>query len=87
MQKVGETTAGTVLVEMTHEEWRQIALNIVSPGDLPHLMRKYKYEHKLTQMELAEKIGISRTKYQEIDRGLTKNMSIRTYQKIISTIA
>jgi DNA-binding XRE family transcriptional regulator len=87
IRKVGTTSSGNILVEMSPHEWRRIALGKGLPNDLSAEMVKYRRQHGLTQGELAEKIGISRTRLQEIERGIVRNFTYRTYERIISTIS
>lgn len=62
MHKVGKTSSGNILVEMSSKEWKRLAIENGLPSDLPVAMVKYRKQHGLTQSELAEKIGISRTR-------------------------
>ena len=87
LRKVGTTSSGNILVEMSPHEWRRIALGKGLPNDLSAEMVKYRKQHGLTQSELAEKIGICRTRVQEIERGVIRNLTYRTYERIISTIS
>ena len=87
LRKVGTTSSGNILVEMSPHEWRQVALRKGLPNDLSVAMVKYRKQHGLTQSELAEKMGICRTRVQEIERGVIRNLTYRTYERIISTIS
>ena len=87
MHKVGKTSSGNILVEMSPAEWKRIALSKGLPDDLPVAMVKYRKQHGLSQKDFADKIGISRTRVQEIERGLIRNLTYRTYERIISTIS
>lgn len=87
LRKVGTTSLGNILVEMSPHEWRRIALDKGLPNDLSVEMVKYRRQHGLTQGELADKIGISRNTVQQIERGLARNLYYQTYERIISTIS
>ena len=87
MRKVGKTSSGNILVEMSPAEWKRIALSKGLPDDLPVAMIKYRKQHGLSQKDFADKIGISRTRVQEIERGLIRNLTYGTYERIISTIS
>ncbi len=86
MRKIGKTLSGNVLVEMSANEWKQVVKDNGIPKDLSAAVLQYRRENSLTQTELAKQIGISRTRVQEIERGLSRNMSLQTYQRLISTI-
>jgi len=86
VRKVGETSTGNILVEMSPEQWERLAIGNGLPSDLSEAMVSYRKQHGLTQFQLAEKIGISRGRLQEIERGLTRNLSFWTFSRVISTI-
>ena len=87
LRKVGTTSSGNILAEMSPHEWRRIALDKGLPNNLSAEMVKYRRQHGLTQGELADKIGISRNTVQQIERGLARNLYYQTYERIISTIS
>jgi DNA-binding XRE family transcriptional regulator len=87
MRKIGKTLSGNILIEMSVNEWQEVIEHNVIPKDLSVAVVQYRMENGLTQMELAQKIGISRTRVQEIERGLSRNMRLRTYERVLSTIS
>jgi len=50
------------------------------------MLVNYRKNHGLSQFQMAEKIGIGRSRLQMIEYGLT-NISFRIYQRIISAIS
>lgn len=87
MRKIGKTLSGNVLIEMSMNEWQEVVEHNGSPKDLSAAVTEYRMKNGLTQKQLAQKIGISRTRVQEIERGLSRNMRLRTYERVLSTIA
>ena len=87
MRKVGETASGNILVEMSPEDWGRLSMSSGLPINLSEALVNYRKKHGLTQFQLAEKIGIGRSRLQVIERGLAHNISLRTYRRIISTIS
>lgn len=86
MRNVGETPEGNILVEMLPEMRKQLTLDKGIPTDLSEMLVNYRKNHGLTQLQMAEKIGIGRSSLQLIEYGLT-NISFRTHQRIISVIS
>ncbi|MBW2044108.1 MAG: helix-turn-helix transcriptional regulator [Deltaproteobacteria bacterium] len=87
MRKVVKTSSENILVEMTPQEWKQIDTLCGLPENLACVMVDCKRRHGLTQADLAERMGISRTNLQQIERGHVFNMRLRTYERIIKTIS
>jgi DNA-binding XRE family transcriptional regulator len=87
MRKIGKTLSGNVLIEMSMNEWQEVVEHNGIPKDLSAAVVEYRMKNGLTQMELAQKIGISRTRVQELERGLSRNMRLRTYERVLSAIA
>jgi DNA-binding XRE family transcriptional regulator len=87
MRKIGKTLSGNVLIEMSSNEWQEVVEQNGIPKDLSAAVVEYRMKNGLTQKELAQKIGISRTRVQEIERGLSRNMRLRTYERVLSAIA
>lgn len=52
---------------------------------LSDLLKRYRMDHALTQEEMAEKIGINRCLYNQIEKGKTK-VSSRTIKKIAKAL-
>jgi len=76
MYKVGKTSSGNILVEMSPDEWKRLAIGKGLLSDLSVAMLKHRKQQSLSQNELAEKIGISRARVQEIERGVTRNLFV-----------
>jgi DNA-binding XRE family transcriptional regulator len=87
MRKIGKTLSGNILIEMSVNEWQEVVEHNGIPKDLSAAVVQYRMENGLTQMELAQKIGISRTRVQEIERGLSRNMRLRTYERVLLAIS
>jgi len=87
MRKVGETPSGNILAEMSPEEWERLSMSKGLLVNLSEALVNYRKEHGLTQFQLAEKIGIGRSRLQVIEKGLAYNLSLKTYRRIISTIS
>ena len=87
MRKIGKTLSGNVLIEMSMNEWQEVFEHNGNPKDLSAAVVEYRMKNGLTQTQLAQKIGISRTRVQEIERGLSRNMRLQTYERVLSTIA
>jgi len=87
MQKVGKTSTGNILVEITPEEWKRIARYMNIPEDIAEELRKYRKKHGLSQVALAKKLSVSRRYIQEIERCRTPfNTGLERYRRIISLI-
>jgi DNA-binding XRE family transcriptional regulator len=52
---------------------------------LENLLKQYRKDHALTQEEMAEKIGINRCLYNQIEKGKTK-VSSKTIQKVAKAL-
>ena len=89
MRKVGEKALGNILVEMPPEMWERLSMGngLRLPIDLSEALVNYRKKHGLTQFQMAEKIGIGRSRLQVIEKGLADNLSLQTYRRIISTIS
>jgi ribosome-binding protein aMBF1 (putative translation factor) len=81
MRKIGKTLSGNVLIEMSSNEWREVIEQDGIPKDLSAAVVEYRMKNGLTQTQLAQKIGISRTRVQ------ARNMRLRTYERVLSAIA
>lgn len=53
---------------------------------LNELLKKYRQDHALTQEQMAEKIGINRCLYNQIENG-KQDISSRTIQKIAKALS
>ena len=52
---------------------------------LENLLKQYRKDHALTQEEMAEKIGINRCLYNQIEKGKTKVRS-KTIEKVAKAL-
>jgi len=79
MYKIGETIAGTILVEMTPEEWAAVnGLFKTSDNFIEHLgdeLARYRRERGLSQAEVAKQLGVSRTYISLVERGIATSVS------------
>jgi DNA-binding XRE family transcriptional regulator len=86
MRKLGETKDGEILVAMSPELWNELSLRHGLSADLAQRLVTYRKTHSLSQPQMAEKIGIGKSRLQLIEYGSTA-ISFRTYQRIISVIS
>jgi len=88
--KIGETTSGNILVEMTRREWD--AVNIFfRAGDnfVVHLGRelaRYRRQSGLSQSQVAKQLGVSRAYVSLIERGIADNMSDQVRRRIVDLV-
>ena len=88
MHKVGKTSSGNILVEMTTEEWERLAQYISLPEDIAGAVKRYRREHGLSQGALAKKLGVSRGYISGLERGFAPNKkTLEKYKRIISIIS
>ena len=87
MRRVGKTSTGNILVEITPEEWKRIARYMNIPEDIAEELRKYRKKHGLSQVELAKKLGVSRGYISELERCISPlYTTLEQYRRIISLI-
>jgi DNA-binding XRE family transcriptional regulator len=90
MYKVGETVAGTILVEMMPEEWAAVnSLFKTSDNFIEHLgdeLARYRRERGLSQSEVAKQLGVSRTYISLVERGIATNVSSRMRRRITELV-
>jgi len=90
MFKVGETTGGNILVEMTPREWEAVCnlfrIKVGFTQGLGDELIKYRLARGLTQAEIATKLDISRSYVSRIERGLTGNVSVALQRRIIALL-
>ena len=87
MQMIGKSESGNVVVEMSQLEWRRVAVTSFKPEDLGKEIVIYRKTERMNQKKFADRVGISRTRLSEIERGVHPQMSMRTYQRIIEAIS
>lgn len=86
IRKIGETATGTVVVEMTSDEWERLCSLIPPPEDLGTAIIAYRRKHGLTQAAFADIIGHSRNWISAIERDKTIQLSYETYKRIVGTL-
>jgi len=87
MQKIGKTASGSIIVEMSPGEWKQLSKHLRMPEiELSAAIRKYRREHGLSQIEFGKRVGIGRNTVSKIEKGLAKNITVEIQECIISTI-
>jgi DNA-binding XRE family transcriptional regulator len=88
--KVGETTSGNILVEMTPREWEAVIVFFrTSDVHMAHLgeeLARYRRQNELSQSEVARQLDVSRTYVSFIERGLAENVSVKVRQRIAELV-
>ena len=86
MKKIGTTSSGNIIVEMTPEEWakrnKDLALSLKE--DLPSLLTQFRHDNKISQKAFARRAGISRNTIIGVEGG--KAVTYATAQKILAAI-
>jgi len=85
MKRIGTTSSGNIIVEMTPREWVRTAKGVSSLEDLASLTKKYRQENNVSQTTLARKVGLSRNTIYAVEQG--KLATITTVERILSAIA
>ena len=90
MYKVGETTTGNILVEITPKEWDAVVLffkaSDVFAIHLGEELARYRRQTGLSQSEVAKKLGVSRTYVSFIERGIADNVSLKVRKRIAQLV-
>lgn len=87
MHKVGKTSSGKILVEMTEKEWKSVSSKSPQLSDLSDAIINFRFKHRLTQEALGKKLGLSRGTISSIERGNDQNINMQTYQRIVELIS
>jgi DNA-binding XRE family transcriptional regulator len=82
MKRVGKTSSGNIIIEMTPTEWLRTSKEVSAMESLPSLIKQYREENKASQDALGRKAGISRNTIREVERG--KLVNLKTVEKILS---
>jgi len=84
IRKVGTTSAGNVLVEMTPQQWNSLRTGTASfTEDLGALFIEYRKRNGIRQWQLAEMLGRSRNWVSAVERGQNP---FAPYEKLKSAI-
>lgn len=87
MKKIGRTSGGSVIIEMTQREWNKF---LAQPGIFDGLgmaMVEYRKKNKLNQEEFGNIIGLSRNRVSQVERNIfDRAISIRKYEEIMSVV-
>jgi transcriptional regulator with XRE-family HTH domain len=71
---------------MARQYVHDIADALARSGGKPQTLRGYRKEQGITQQELAEMTGLSRTYLSEIERGAAQNVSLHVARKIAAVM-
>ena len=85
MKKIGITSSGNVIVEMTPREWITANKELSSVHNVASLVKDYRQQKNVTQKTLARELGISRNTVSAVEQG--KPVNPYTTDKILSLIA
>ncbi|MEW6664129.1 MAG: zinc-ribbon domain-containing protein [Thermodesulfobacteriota bacterium] len=86
MHKVGETSAGNVLVEMSRHQWESFCGVTPPPEDLGAAIVQYRKKRGLSQGAFAEMVGHSRNWISAIERDRNIRLAYETYKRIMAVI-
>ena len=76
MRYIGITTNGTVLIEMSVDEWNRVGQTLPTVELLGEQVRAHRAIWRITQTEMAERAGISRNYLSLIESGKIANISL-----------
>ena len=86
MKKIGTTSSGNIIVEMTPEEWakrnKDMALSL--KGDLPALVSQYRQDNNLSLTAFGRQLGMSRNTISSAEQG--KLVTYATAHKLLAAI-
>jgi transcriptional regulator with XRE-family HTH domain len=87
MHKIGKTSSGNILVEISIEQWAHLAKEILGPQELSSEIKEYRMRHGLTLGEFSQRLGISRNTMSKIESGLNYDIiPLKLYKRIVSLI-
>ena len=86
MKKIGTTSSGKIIVEMSPEEWakKNKIQSEFGTKDLSTLIKQYREENQVTQIAFARKAGVSRNTIVAVEGG--RMVYYPTAQKILAAI-
>lgn len=68
-----------------HYQMKKIAqevLQSVRIDDMPEAIKQFRVNHRFTQEQMAQELGISRNYLSQIERGLADNLTMKLYDRI-----
>lgn len=87
MRRIGTTSNGNYIIEVTPDEWkRYLSRSNVLVLSITLELKGYRKKTGLTQQQLANKAGISRNYISQIERGQATNISLDVYQRLLEII-
>jgi DNA-binding XRE family transcriptional regulator len=86
-RKVGITSSGNILVEMTPEAWESLcSREAQSSIDFGAAIREYRLRHKVSQSEFAKMVGHSRNWISMLERDRNVKLSYQSFRKILAIV-
>ena len=85
MKRIGTTSSGNIMVEMTPREWVRTNKKLSAIENLPSLIKQYRQDKNVSQNALARELGISRNTVSAVEQG--QQVSPYTIERILSLIA
>lgn len=87
MKLVGRTTANSIIVEMTEDEWGEICRQASTPKvPIGERIKLYRKANRYTQQQMADLLEISRNYLSMIEKGTATNISLSIYNRSESII-
>jgi DNA-binding XRE family transcriptional regulator len=84
MKRIGTTSSGNIVVEMTPTEWLKTSKEVSAMESLPSLIKQYREESKLSQDALGREAGVSRNTIRDLERGRLRNL--KTMERVLAVI-
>jgi len=90
MRRIGTTSSGNIVVEMTPGEWLSTSKKVSADQSLPSMQRllslikQYREENGLTQVEFAHRTGVSRNTISKLELGMPGTLN--TAEKIMAAV-
>ncbi len=82
--KLGDFAHPIMLID--HYQMKKIAkevLQSVRIDDMPEAVKRFRKNHRLSQEQMAQELGISRNYLSQIERGLANNLTLNLYDRIV----
>lgn len=91
MKRIGTTSTGNTIVELSPDEWIEFLLKKHNITDCEPItgsdIRTYRKASGITQSEAAKYIGISRNYLSQIERGEAGGISLDVYQRLVAFVS